>query len=65
MWVSFVRAVPATLCADSYSFSGLAVVFAEDIAGIKKDRKKPPKAWDNLCPKYDTLTEEQKGGILP
>ena len=32
--------------------SGLAIVFAEDPAGVPKGQ---PEAWDELCPIYDAL----------
>ncbi|KDQ29908.1 multi-copper oxidase superfamily [Pleurotus ostreatus PC15] len=41
---------------------GLAVVFAEDTASTARQR--PPQSWSDLCPIYDSLTEEQKGGIV-
>ncbi|GLB41415.1 putative multicopper oxidase family protein [Lyophyllum shimeji] len=37
---------------------GLAIVFAEDIPGIKANTV-TPDAWDNLCPRYDSLTSDQ------
>ncbi|KAG6816849.1 hypothetical protein H0H87_002335 [Tephrocybe sp. NHM501043] len=40
---------------------GLAVVFAEDIAGTDALKDKIPSAWDELCPKYDNLTPEEIG----
>jgi iron transport multicopper oxidase len=38
--------------------SGLAVVFAEDIKGIVKE-KGQPKSWKELCPLYDSLNPNQ------
>nr|BAA85185.1 bilirubin oxidase [Pleurotus ostreatus]BAC65099.1 laccase [Pleurotus ostreatus] len=40
---------------------GLAVVFAEDVTSISA----PPAAWDDLCPIYDALSDNDKGGIVP
>ncbi|KAJ7635366.1 laccase [Roridomyces roridus] len=37
---------------DWHLQSGLALVFAENVPGIGKE--KPPVAWDNLCPTYQT-----------
>ncbi|TRM58139.1 laccase [Schizophyllum amplum] len=41
---------------------GLAVVFAEDTGTIAQSQH--PAAWDQLCPKYNSLTEEELGGIV-
>nr|BAI66147.1 laccase [Pleurotus salmoneostramineus] len=41
---------------------GLAVVFAEDVGKVSQAR--PPPAWDALCPKYDSLSPEEKGGLV-
>nr|BAI66142.1 laccase [Pleurotus salmoneostramineus] len=43
---------------------GLAVVFAEDAPTVYTDDD-PPAAWDALCPIYDDLTDEEKGGLIP
>ncbi|KAF4593553.1 laccase, multicopper oxidase, benzenediol:oxygen oxidorectuctase [Pleurotus pulmonarius] len=42
---------------------GLAIVFAEDAPIVNTEN--PPSSWDDLCPIYDALTEEEKGGLLP
>ncbi len=59
--------------------SGLAVVFAEDTGSTATQRpprkwnflypqecdlRRITESWSNLCPKYDSLTEEQKGGLV-
>ncbi|KAJ7580936.1 laccase 5 [Mycena floridula] len=43
---------------------GFAIVMAEENLN-KKDMTHPPEAWSKLCPKYNTLTQEQLGGIVP
>ncbi|KAF7288968.1 Laccase 1 [Mycena indigotica] len=40
---------------------GLAVVFAEDTE--KVGTVVPPSKWGTLCPKYNSLTREQLGGL--
>ncbi|KAJ7598428.1 laccase [Mycena floridula] len=49
---------------DWHLEAGFAVVLAEDAPGTKQ-KVIPPAAWKNLCPKYDSLNQQQLGGIVP
>ncbi|KAL0959310.1 hypothetical protein HGRIS_014574 [Hohenbuehelia grisea] len=40
---------------------GLAVVFAEATDCL--EYANPPRAWDQLCPKYERMSKEQLGGM--
>ncbi|KAE9399013.1 laccase [Gymnopus androsaceus JB14] len=47
---------------DWHLDTGFAVVLAEDAPGTKAANN-VPDTWDQLCPIYNSLTDEQKGGI--
>ncbi|KAL0958598.1 hypothetical protein HGRIS_013939 [Hohenbuehelia grisea] len=47
---------------DWHIEQGLAVVFAEDTDSFAKDES--PPSWKDLCPKYATLSDHDKGGWL-
>ncbi|TRM58088.1 multicopper oxidase/laccase [Schizophyllum amplum] len=41
---------------------GLAIVFAEDTEDWTQSQH--PAAWDELCPRYDALSDDDLGGLL-
>ncbi|KAH9479141.1 Acyl-coenzyme A oxidase 2 [Psilocybe cubensis] len=49
---------------DWHLNTGLAVVMVEDIDDIESANP-VPTAWEDLCPIYDTLTDNDKGAIVP
>ncbi|KAH7923707.1 laccase [Leucogyrophana mollusca] len=46
---------------DWHLEAGFAVVMAEDPAGVGPHIGAPPTAWNNLCPIFNSLTQEQLG----
>ncbi|KAL1742758.1 laccase [Schizophyllum fasciatum] len=49
-------------CHIDWHHIGLAVVFAEDTEGMATSKQ--PAAFDSLCPKYDSLSDEELGGLV-
>ncbi|KAF7970319.1 hypothetical protein HWV62_24394 [Athelia sp. TMB] len=49
---------------DWHLQTGLAIVFAEDPAGVTTHSPNTT-AWNELCPAYNALTPSELGGIIP
>ncbi|EGN98800.1 laccase [Serpula lacrymans var. lacrymans S7.3] len=45
--------------------AGFAVVMAEDPSGAQSHIGSASESWEQLCPKYNSLTPPQLGGLIP
>jgi iron transport multicopper oxidase len=48
---------------DWHLEAGFAVVMAENPAGVRNHLGIIPESWDDLCPKYDSLSPSQLGAV--
>jgi len=48
---------------DRHLAAGFAIVMAENPAGVRTHLGVIPESWDDLCPKYNSLSSSQLGAL--